>query len=103
MVTPVHAGLFATSNDENSGGGFDMAGGNEQTFLTQFSVAHVLVSFAQIVEFLLCHGGRRKGLEISGFEALDDDGGPATVEQTLEEAVLFARGFGRQSIVHPVF
>jgi len=31
FVAPVHAGLFAASNDVNSGGGFDVAGGNEQT------------------------------------------------------------------------
>ena len=73
-----------------------MAGGNKQAVLSQLTVSHVLLAFAKVVELLVRYGGRRERLEIPGFEALDDGGGAAAVEQPLEEAVLFACGFGSQ-------
>ena len=39
------------------------------------------------------------GAEISGFETLNDGCGPSSVEQALEETVLFARGIWSQSEV----
>ena len=35
FVTPVHAGLFAASDDQDSGGGFDMPGGDEEAGLAR--------------------------------------------------------------------
>ena len=81
FVTPVHAGLFAASDDQDSGGGFDMPGGDEEAGLSELAVAHVLLALADVVEFLIGFRAGAESLRIFGFEAFDNGGGPDSVQE----------------------
>ena len=80
-MPPVHAGLFAASDDEDPGGGFYMAGSDEEALFSELAVVHVLHALSDVVQFLcgFCRGLQRLG--IVGFEAFDDGGGTAAIEE----------------------
>ena len=72
LVSPVHAGLLAPSNNEDSGGGLNMSGSYEKAFLSESSVAHVFLALPDVVQRLFGFGGSVQRLRIFVFEAFDD-------------------------------
>ncbi len=93
-MSPVHAGLFAAPDDDDSGGGLYMPGGDEQARFPEFSVAHVRFALTQVIDLFLSFAGFSQGRCMPSFNSLDDGGGPDPVEQAFEETVLFCQGLG---------
>ena len=60
LVPPVHTRLLAPSDDQDSGGGFDMSGGDEVAVSSQPSVVHVLLLFSEVIQLFVggCGGGQ---------------------------------------------
>ena len=90
LVSPVHAGLPAPSDNEDSGGCLNMSGSYEKAILSESSVTHVFLALPNVVQRLFGLRGSVQRLRIFIFEAFDDSSGPAAVEKSSEEAVLFA-------------
>jgi hypothetical protein len=92
FVSPVHARLFAPSDDKDSGGGLDMSRGDEEALLSQFAVAHILLSLPEVIQFLVGRRGGEKRGGIFCFEAFDDSGSANSIKEALQEAVFPLHG-----------
>ena len=80
VVSPMHASLLAPSGDQDSCGGFDMPGSDEEAFLSELSIVHILLTLPDVIESLfgILRGAQR--LCVFVFESFDDGSGTAPIK-----------------------